>query len=66
MESRNLQYTYKKIFKLWNISYLKIHCLHHTVAIRYLTNGWDVKTLRKVLGHSNIKIIMDYYFRSFY
>lgn len=64
MEPRTLQYAYKKILKLCNISYLNFHCLRHTFATRCITTGWDVKTLSEILGHSEIKITMDYYFHS--
>lgn len=64
MEPRTLQYAYKKILAQCNISYLNFHCLRHTFATRCITIGWDVKTLSEILGHSEIKITMDYYFHS--
>lgn len=63
-EPRVLQYAYKRILKKCGIPYLNFHCLRHTFATRCVTIGWDMKTLSEVLGHSDIKITMDYYFHS--
>lgn len=63
-EPRTLQYAYKRILKKCEIRYLNFHCLRHTFATRCVTIGWDVKTLSEILGHSDIKITMDYYFHS--
>ena len=64
MDPRTLQYAYKRLLKLLEIPYLNFHCLRHTFATRCVTCGWDVKTLSEVLGHSDIKITMEYYFHS--
>ena len=64
MEPRTLQYAYKRLLKSLNIPYLNFHCLRHTFATRCVMCGWDVKTLSEVLGHSDIKITMEYYFHS--
>ena len=63
-EPRTLQYAYKRILKKCEIRYLNFHCLRHTFATRCVTIGWDVKTLSEILGHSDIKVTMDYYFHS--
>lgn len=64
LDPRVLQYAYKRILNKCDIPYLNFHCLRHTFATRCVTTGWDVKTLSEVLGHSEIKITMDYYFHS--
>lgn len=64
LDPRVLQYAYKKILNKCDIPYLNFHCLRHTFATRCVTTGWDVKTLSEVLGHSEIKVTMDYYFHS--
>ena len=63
-EPRALQYAYQRILKRCGIPYLNFHCLRHTFATRCVTIGCDVKTLSEILGHSDIKITMDYYFHS--
>lgn len=64
MEPRSLQYAYKRILSEAGISYLNFHCLRHTFATRCINCGWDMKTLSEILGHSDIKITMEYYFHS--
>lgn len=64
MDPRTLQYAYKKMLKRIGVPYLNFHCLRHTFATRCVTMGWDMKTLSEVLGHSDIKITMEYYFHS--
>ena len=46
------------------VRYLNFHSLRHTFATRCITIGMDPKTLSEILGHSDIKITMDYYFHS--
>lgn len=46
------------------VRYLNFHSLRHTFATRCITVGMDPKTLSEILGHSDIKITMDYYFHS--
>jgi site-specific recombinase XerD len=36
------------------------HVLRHTFASHSMMNGANILTLRKVLGHSDIKMIMRY------
>lgn len=64
MEPRTLQYHYRRILQKAGVPYLNFHCLRHTFATRCVTLGWDMKTLSEVLGHSDIKITMEYYFHS--
>lgn len=63
-DPRALQYAYQRILKKCDIPYLNFHCLRHTFATRCVTIGCDVKTLSEILGHSDLKITMDYYFHS--
>lgn len=64
LDPRVLQSGYKKILAVCEIPYLNFHCLRHTFATRCITLGWDMKTLSEILGHSDIKLTMDYYFHS--
>ena len=59
-----MQYFYKKVLQEIQVPYLNFHCLRHTFATRCITLGWDVRTLSEILGHSDIKITMEYYFHS--
>ena len=41
-----------------------LHMLRHTFATRCITNGMDPKTLSEILGHSDLKVTLEYYFHS--
>ncbi len=64
LDPRTMQYFYKKVLQEIQVPYLNFHCLRHTFATRCITLGWDVRTLSEILGHSDIKITMEYYFHS--
>lgn len=64
MEPRTIQYRYKRCLERAGVPYLNFHALRHTFATRCITVGIDPKTLSEILGHSDIKITMDYYFHS--
>ena len=64
VDPRTIQLFYKQTLEELQIPYLNFHCLRHTFATRCITMGWDVRTLSEVLGHSDIKITMEYYFHS--
>ena len=44
--------------------YLNFHAIRHTFATRCITNGMDPKTLSEILGHSDLKVTLEYYFHS--
>lgn len=64
MEPRTFQYKYKRLLHQAGVPYYNFHTLRHTFATRCITCGMDPKTLSEILGHSDIKITMDYYFHS--
>ena len=64
MEPRTMQYQYKRCLAYAGVPYLNFHTLRHTYATRCINLGIDPKTLSEILGHSDIKITMDYYFHS--
>ncbi len=64
MEPRTFQYQYKRCLTRAGLRYLNFHALRHTFATRCITIGMDPKTLSEILGHSDLKITLDYYFHS--
>lgn len=64
MDPRTFQYQYKRFLQQAGIPYYNFHTLRHTFATRCITAGMDPKTVSEILGHSDIKITMDYYFHS--
>ncbi len=64
MEPRTMQYRYKKCLREAEVRYLNFHTLRHTFATRCIMAGMDPKTLSEILGHSDIKITLEYYFHS--
>ncbi len=60
-EPHAMQYRYKKIMKLAQISYRNYHQLRHTFATNCMQNGFDIKTPSNVPGHSNVSITLSRY-----
>ena len=50
-----------KICEKAEISKFSMHILRHTFATRCIEGGMMLKTLQKILGHSNIGITMNLY-----
>lgn len=61
IEPRTMQYRYKKILQKAKISYHNYHQLRHTFATNCMQNGFDVKTLSNVLGHSSVNLTLNRY-----
>lgn len=64
IEPRNMQYHFKTILKKCGIRNVKFHILRHTFATRCVENGFEIKSLSEILGHSSIKITLDRYVHS--
>lgn len=64
MDPRTLQYQYKRCLFDAGIPYCNFHALRHTFATRCIMCGIDPKTLSEILGHSDIKITLEYYFHT--
>lgn len=61
IEPRTMQYRYKKIIKAAQISSHNYHQLRHTFATNCIQNGFDIKTLANILGHSNVNLTLNRY-----
>ena len=59
-----MQYHFKNVLKKCNLKDIKFHVLRHTFATRCIENGFEIKSLSEILGHSNIKITLDRYVHS--
>lgn len=64
VEPRNMQYYFKKVLKLCNVKEYNFHILRHTFATRCVENGFEIKCLSEILGHSSVKITLDRYVHS--
>lgn len=61
IEPRNYQYTFKVLLENLKIPYYNFHILRHTFATDCININMDVKTLSKILGHSNVNITLNKY-----
>lgn len=52
---------FKAVIEKCNIHDIKYHTLRHTFATRCIELGFDIKSLSKILGHSNVNIILNRY-----
>ena len=64
MDPRTFQNHYQRILSQAGLRYLNFHAIRHTFATRCITNGMDPKTLSEILGHSDLKVTLEYYFHS--
>ncbi|GHU38100.1 hypothetical protein FACS1894105_11450 [Clostridia bacterium] len=64
METRIIQRKFKKILDFLGIIYVKAHSLRHLFATRAVENGFDIKSLSEILGHSTVKFTLDRYVHS--
>lgn len=61
IDPRAFQTSFKLMLKRHNIREINVHGLRHTFATRSLESGMSVKTLSKILGHSNVGFTLDTY-----
>ena len=61
IEPRCFTNRYKSILKKAGIPSRKFHSLRHTFATNALQQGFDVKTLSEILGHSGANVTMRVY-----
>ena len=61
MEPRTLQNCFKKILAEAGISPINFHALRHTFATNCIEQGFDVKALSRILGHSDVSVTLNTY-----
>ena len=61
LDPRTMQNHYKKILKEAGVDYKNFHTLRHTYATNCIEGGTDVKSLSEMLGHSSVKVTLNYY-----
>ncbi|GHU76131.1 site-specific integrase [Clostridia bacterium] len=61
VEPRNIQYRFKKLLTSAGVKQANFHATRHTFATRALENGFDVKTLSEILGHSSAIVTLKKY-----
>ena len=61
MEPRLYLSRYKRILKAAGVQEYTFHTLRHTFATRWIDNGFDVKALSEILGHSSVKTTLQRY-----
>lgn len=60
-EPRTVRQTYQRFLKSNNIPYIHPHALRHSFCTYSISNGGDVKTTSKLMGHANTGITLDTY-----
>ena len=61
IEPRTLQYRFKRILEAAEVKDVCWHTTRHTFATRALENGFDVKSLSEILGHSSATVTLNKY-----
>lgn len=64
IEPRSFTNRYKSVLKKAGLSSRKFHSIRHTFATNALQQGFDVKTLSEILGHSEANVTMRVYLHS--
>lgn len=63
-EPRTLQYRFAQILQTCGIENFNFHMLRHAFATHCIEEGFDVKSLSEILGHSSIQVTLNLYVHS--
>jgi site-specific recombinase XerD len=55
-----MKIAFRRLAKRTNIMRLHAHLCRHTFATKFLSNGGDIFTLQKILGHSTLEMVRRY------
>lgn len=66
IEPRIYQTKFKKYLEEANVTNINFHALRHTFATRAIEQGFDVKSLSEILGHSTVRFTLERYVHSAY
>ncbi|GHU82647.1 site-specific integrase [Clostridia bacterium] len=64
IEPRTMQNQFKRHLTQANIQDIHFHALRHTFATNAIENGFDIKSLSEILGHSSVNITLEKYVHS--
>ena len=61
MDPRTLQNSFGKLLAGAGIKHINFHALRHTFATNCVEQGFDIKVLSRILGHSDVSITLNTY-----
>ncbi len=61
IEPRSYENFYKSALSASGIAKNNFHTLRHTFATRCIESGVDIKTMSELIGHSTVKMTLDFY-----
>lgn len=61
VEPRTLENRFRSILKECGIEHANFHTTRHTFATRCVENGFEIKCLSEILGHSSVSITLNRY-----
>ncbi len=64
IEPRTLENILEKCLRECQMEHVHFHALRHTFATRCVEDGFDVKSLSEILGHSNVNVTLNRYVHS--
>jgi len=64
IEPRTMQNCFKRYLKQAGIKDANFHALRHTFSTTAIEQGFDIKSLSEILGHSNVNVTLNLYVHS--